>query len=152
MSEKWQSLLFQSKLFLKLVGWKNYFEGMHLEWPFSFSIDHMHTFAELSKDYNPLHSDFEFAKSKGFDAPLIHGLLLSSQMSRLIGQELPDQNAILTGIQLDFMQPSFPEDELVFEADLVTKSDSTYSLEFKCKISRDQKTLCRGLVSAIWKN
>ena len=125
---------------------------MHLEWPFSFSIDHMHTFAELSKDYNPLHSDFEFAKSKGFDAPLIHGLLLSSQMSRLIGQELPDQNAILTGIQLDFMQPSFPEDELVFEADLVTKSDSTYSLEFKCKISRDQKTLCRGLVSAIWKN
>jgi 3-hydroxybutyryl-CoA dehydratase len=125
---------------------------MHLEWPFSFSIDHMHTFAELSKDYNPLHSDFEFAKSKGFDAPLIHGLLLSSQMSRLIGQELPDQNAILTGIQLDFMQPSFPEDELVFEADLVTKSDSTYSLEFKCKISRDQQTLCRGLVSAIWRN
>jgi 3-hydroxybutyryl-CoA dehydratase len=152
MSEKWQSLLFQSKLFLKLVGWKNYIEGMHLEWPFSFSIDHMHTFAELSKDYNPLHSDFEFAKSKGFDAPLIHGLLLSSQMSRLIGQELPDQNAILTGIQLDFMQPSFPEDELVFEADLVTKSDSTYSLEFKCKISRDQQTLCRGLVSAIWRN
>lgn len=152
MLEKWQSLLFQSKLFLKLVGWKNYFEGMHLEWPFSFSIDHMHTFAELSKDYNPLHSDLEFAKSKGFDAPLIHGLLLSSQMSRLIGQELPDQNAILTGIQLDFMQPSFPEDELIFEADLVTKSDSTYSLEFKCKISRDQQTLCRGLVSAIWRN
>ena len=125
---------------------------MHLEWPFSFSIDHMQAFTELSKDYNPIHSDFNFAKSKGFDAPLIHGLLLSSQMSRLIGQELPDQNAILTGIQMDFMQPSFPDDELIFQADLITKSDSTYSLEFKCLISRDKKILCRGLVSAIWRH
>ena len=135
-----------------MVGWNNYFEGMHLEWPFSFSIDHMQAFAQLSKDYNPIHSDFNFAKSKGFDAPLIHGLLLSSQTSRLIGQELPDQNAILTGIQMDFMQPSFPDDELIFGADLITKSDSTYSLEFKCLISRDKKILCRGLVSAIWRN
>ena len=135
-----------------MVGWNNYFEGMHLEWPFSFSIDHMQAFAQLSKDYNPIHSDFNFAKSKGFDAPLIHGLLLSSQTSRLIGQELPDQNAILTGIQMDFMQPSFPDDELIFGADLITKSDSTYSLEFKCLISRDKKILCRGLVSAIWRH
>ena len=135
-----------------MVGWNNYFEGMHLEWPFSFSIDHMQVFAQLSKDYNPIHSDFNFAKSKGFDAPLIHGLLLSSQTSRLIGQELPDQNAILTGIQMDFIQPSFPDDELIFEADLITKSDSTHSLEFKCLISRDKKILCRGLVSAIWRN
>ena len=135
-----------------MVGWNNYFEGMHLEWPFSFSIDHMQVFAQLSKDYNPIHSDFNFAKSKGFDAPLIHGLLLSSQTSRLIGQELPDQNAILTGIQMDFIQPSFPDDELIFGADLITKSDSTHSLEFKCLILRDKKILCRGLVSAIWRN
>jgi 3-hydroxybutyryl-CoA dehydratase len=111
----------------------------------------MQTFAELSKDYNPIHSDVDFAKSKGFDAPLIYGLLLSSQMSRLIGQELPDQNAMLTGIQIDFMQPSFPGDELIFSADLITKSDATSALEFKCLISRDKKILCRGIVSAVWR-
>ena len=133
-----------------LETWNQYVEGMKIEWPFSFSMEDILTFAKLSSDYNPIHVDADFAKSKGFDSPLIYGLLLSSQMSRLIGQELPDKNAILTGIQIDFMQPSFPEDKLIFKANLITKSDAAYALEFKCHISRDEKTLCRGKVRALW--
>jgi len=105
----------------------------------SFSFENMQIFAKLSNDYNPIHVDIDFAKSKGFDAPLIYGLLLSSQMSGLIGQELPDKNAILTGIQMDFIQPSFPDDQLIFGANLINKSDATYNLEFNCHISRDNK-------------
>ena len=131
--------------------WNQYVEGLHIEWPFSFSMENMQSFAKLSGDYNPIHTDAEFAKSKGFRSPLVYGLLLSSQMSRLIGQELPDKNAILTGIQIDFILPCFPEDKSIFEADLIYKSDATHALEFKCRISRDEKTLCRGVVNAIWR-
>jgi len=133
-----------------LQTWNKYFEGMKREWIFSFSMKKMLTFAKLSGDYNPIHLDSDFAKSKGFDSPIIYGLLLSSQMSRLIGQELPDKNAVLTGIQIDFIKPSYPEDKLIFEANLITKSDSTNALEFKCNILRDQKTLCRATVKAVW--
>ena len=133
-----------------LQTWNKYYEGMKSEWAFSFSIKDMLTFAKLSGDYNPIHQDSDFAKSKGFDSPLIYGLLLSSQMSRLIGQELPDKNAVLTGIQIDFMKPSYPGDKLIFKADLIIKSDSTHALEFKCNISRDQKILCSGIVKALW--
>ena len=111
----------------------------------------MQKFAELSGDYNPIHTDLDFAMAKGFDSPLIYGLLLSSQMSRLIGQELPDKNAILTGIKMDFIQPAFPGDEMVFGADLVAKSDSIHALEFKCRITRANKVLCRGQVTAVWR-
>jgi len=131
--------------------WIQYFEGLTLEWPFSFSIDDMKSFAKLSGDFNPIHNDTEFAKLKGFEKPLVYGLLLSSQMSRLIGQELPDKNAILTNIQMDFMLPCFPYDELIFRAELMNKSEATYALEFKCCISKDGKTMCRGIVSAIWR-
>lgn len=124
---------------------------MNFKWSFSFSMEDMHAFAKLSRDYNPIHTELDFAKSKGFNAPLIYGLLLSSQMSRLIGQELPDQHAILTGIQMDFIQPSFPDDELLFDAELVMKSDATHALEFKCRIIRSNETLCRGRVTAIWR-
>ena len=131
--------------------WNQYVEGLHIEWSFSFSIEDMKSFAKLSSDYNPIHTDAEFAKSKGFKSPLIYGLLLSSQMSRLIGQELPDKNAILTGIQIDFMLPCFPDDKLIFGADLINKSEATHALEFKCRISRDGKTMCQGMVNAIWR-
>lgn len=134
----------------KSQAWKQYFEGMRVEWPFTFSLNEVLLFSKLSGDYNPVHLDNEFAQSKGFDSLITYGLLLATQMSRLIGQELPDKNVIMTGIQMDFMKPSFPEDRLFFSADLINKSDSTFSLEFKCDILRDQEKLCRGKVKALW--
>lgn len=131
-------------------SWDAYVEGMSIDWQFSFSVDDMVLFSELSGDYNPIHLDADFAKAKGFDLPLIYGLLLSSQVSRLIGQELPDKNTVLTGFRIDFMKPSFPEDRLFFSADLITKSSATSALEFKFRILRKEQALCRGLVDAVW--
>ena len=133
------------------LAWSSYFEGMELKWPFSFSQADLQIFAKLSGDYSPIHVDENFSKAKGFSAPLIYGLLLSSQMSRLIGQELPDSDAILTGIQMDFISPGFTGDDLEFTAHLTMKSDATHALEFKCHITRASKTLCRGKVSAVWR-
>jgi 3-hydroxybutyryl-CoA dehydratase len=131
--------------------WSQYVKGLHIEWPFSFSIENMESFAKLSSDYNPIHTDVDFAKSKGFKFPLVYGLLLASQTSRLVGQELPDKNAILTGIQINFMLPCFPDDQLIFGADLINKSEATYALEFKCSVSRDGIAMCRGIVNALWR-
>ena len=124
---------------------------MQISWDFSFSKADMAVFGELSGDYSPLHSQPDFAKSKGFAAPVVYGVLLSSQLSRLIGQELPDKHAMLTGLQVDFLQPAFPDDPLRFDAELVLKSDATHMLEFKCRISRSGKTLCRAGVQALWR-
>ena len=133
------------------LAWSFYVEGTKLKWLFSFAPEDLQNFAKLSGDFNPIHTDTHFAKTKGFEAPLIYGLLLSSQMSRLIGQELPDSHAILTGIQMDFISPGFAGDNLEFTAPLTMKSDATHALEFKCRITRANKTLCRGKVSAVWR-
>jgi 3-hydroxybutyryl-CoA dehydratase len=131
--------------------WDQYAEGLQLGWSFSVSDEDMRTYGKLIGDFNPVHTDTEFAKVKGFDAPLIYGMLLSGQMSRLIGQELPDKHAILTGVRIDFIQPGYAGDELRFDAELTTKSDSSGGLEFKCRITRADKLLCRGKVMAVWK-
>ena len=130
---------------------KIYKEGLHIEWLFSFTAEDMKVFSKLSQDFNEIHIDTAFAKTKGFHAPLVQGLLLSSQMSRLIGQELPDKNSILTSIKMNFNKPCFPDDQLIFASDLKNISPATYSLEFDCKILRDSDILCRGEVNAIWK-
>ena len=136
---------------INLHRWNEYIIGMQLKWPFSISIEDMSLFSKLSGDYNPLHTDSEFAQSKEFEKPVVYGLLLSAQMSRLIGQELPDQNSIIIGIQMDFISPCFPNDELIFVADLIAKSESTHTIEFKCTILRSGKKMCKGSVSAVWK-
>ena len=132
------------------MSWDRYVEGMHVKWEFLFTNQDMHTFEDLSGDHNPIHHDVDFAKSKGFDRPIVYGCLLSSQISRLVGQELPDTNSILTGIRMDFLKPGFPNEKLIFDAELITKSDATYALEFKCCIISSNKTIARGSAAAIW--
>ena len=132
-------------------GWNAYSEGMQRSWDFRFSSENMHTFEHLSGDHNPIHTDFAFAKAKGFNAPLVFGLLLASQLSRLIGQELPDNHAILTGITMNFISPAYANEELSFNAELITKSDAAHALSFKCRITRSGKTLCRGTADAVWR-
>lgn len=133
------------------TGWDAYCEGLQCSWGFRFSEDDMRAFERLSADHNPVHTDPAFAKAKGFDAPLVYGLLLASQLSRLIGEELPDKHAILTGISMDFTSPAYANDELYFDAKLVTKSDAAHALSFKCRITRAGKTLCRGTAEAVWR-
>lgn len=131
--------------------WKAYSEGLHFEWPFSISNEDMKLFSDLSGDGNPLHSNPRYAQAKGFDGPVVFGLLLCAQMSRLIGEEMPDKNSIMMGIQMEFLSPCFPEDDLVFSANLVSKSESTYTYQCKCKIIKGTKVTCQGTVDAIWK-
>ena len=133
------------------TGWSAYSEGIKLGWNFQFSAEDMRSFEQLSGDHNPVHTDLAFAQAKGYRDPIIYGLLLASQLSRLIGEEPPDKNAILTGISLDFMSPAYADDELRFDAELVSKSDAMHALSFKCRIRRDDKTLCRGMAQAVWR-
>ena len=133
------------------ADWAAYAEGLRLEWMFQFSPDDLRLFERLSGDHNPVHIDAGFARARGFNAPLIHGLLLASQVSRLIGQELPDTHAVLTALSLTFVSPAFADEALRFEAELVHKSDAAHGLRFSCRISRDAQLLCRGTADAAWR-
>jgi acyl dehydratase len=131
--------------------WDAYIVGAQFDWDFRFSAADMKMFEQLSGDHNPVHNDPAFARKKGYAAPIVYGLLLSSQLSRLVGEALPDQNAILTGIGMDFMHPAYADDELHFSAQLIDKSDAMHALSFKCRITRAGKTLCRGTANAVWR-
>ena len=43
-------------------------------------------FADISRDYNPVHCDERFAKVKNFDGRICHGLLIASQVTEIGGQ------------------------------------------------------------------
>ena len=131
--------------------WHLYHEGAKFGWEFHISNEDMQNFAKLSGDDNPVHNDLQFAKDKGFQGPVIYGLLLAGQVSRLIGEELPDQHAMLTFFSSNFLRPALMKEKLRFDAELVTKSNSTHAICLKFKISSNRSTLCRGTVEAVWR-
>jgi acyl dehydratase len=135
-----------------LNKWNLYKEGKVIKWNFCFKKKHIKDFAKISGDHNPVHNNIIFAQSKGFKKPIIYGALLCTQVSRLIGQELPDNNCILVSINLDFLSPAHVNNKLNFYAKILTKSNSTHLLEFECYIKRSKKILCKGIVKALWIN
>ena len=43
-------------------------------------------FADIGRDYNPVHFDLRFAKAKNFHGPICHGLLVASLLTEIGGQ------------------------------------------------------------------
>src|SRR5580700_5575942 len=52
----------------------------------TFTEQHTTAFAELSRDYNPVHFDDRFASSKDFQGRICHGLLVASLLTEIGGQ------------------------------------------------------------------
>ena len=75
-------------------------------------------FAALSEDFNPLHLDPAFAATTAFERPIVHGMLLASLFSGLLGQQLPGKGSIYLGQSLSFKLPVFVGDEVTAEVEV----------------------------------
>ncbi|MEJ2726150.1 MAG: MaoC family dehydratase [Deltaproteobacteria bacterium] len=52
----------------------------------TFTDDDVVRFAQISRDYNPVHFDARFAKARDLPAPICHGLLAASLATEIGGQ------------------------------------------------------------------
>lgn len=62
-------------------------------------------FGLLARDGAPVHADPEFARARGFEAPIVQGLCVTSRFSRLIGMYLPGESAVLESLAFKFRKP-----------------------------------------------
>ena len=83
------------------------------------------TFGNFSGDLNPLHMDTKFAESSPFKKRIVHGMLLSTFFSQLVGMHLPGKNALYFSQTLNFRSPCYIDDEIEVVGEVIEKSDST---------------------------
>ena len=96
-------------------------------------------FSNLSGDLNPLHMDNEFAESSLFKKRIVHGMLLSSFFSQLIGMKLPGKNALYFSQTLNFRSPCYIDDEIEVVGEVIEKSDSTKIITITTSIFNKSK-------------
>ena len=109
-------------------------------------------FSNLSGDLNPLHMDNKFAESSSFNKRIVHGMLLASFFSQLIGMKLPGKNALYFSQTLNFRSPCYIDDEIEVIGEVTEKSDSTQIITVSTTIFNKSKTcLIDGIAKIIVK-
>jgi 3-hydroxybutyryl-CoA dehydratase len=102
------------------------------------------TFAQLSGDVNPLHLDPEYAQTTKFGKPIVHGMLVGSLCSTLLGMYLPGKRCLYLKQDLIFKKPVFIGEQVQVKGTVVSKSDSTKIIEIAIVVSRDSETVLEG--------
>ena len=76
------------------------------------------SFAELTGDHNPLHTDPAYAEPR-FGGIIAHGVLLLGFFSALLATQLPGPGAVARTMSVRFKAPARPGDDVRIEVKIV---------------------------------
>ena len=110
----------------------------------TFTENDIQVFAGLSGDVNPLHVDERYAKTTIFKQRLVHGLLVGSLCSTLVGMYLPGKRCLYLKQKLSFKKPVFIRDTLNVFGWVVAKSEVTKILTIIIHIKRGKEIVLEG--------
>jgi len=117
----------------------------------SFSVrvnsEKLDKFLKISGDINPLHTDAEYSKSKGFSDRVVYGMLTSSFFSTLVGVYLPGKYCILQGVDIQFSRPAYIDDILTITGKVSYINEAYKQLEIKAVIiNQDNKKVSKATI------
>ena len=72
-------------------------------------------FLLLSKDLSKIHVDENFSKKYGFKGKVVHGMLIATFFSRLVGMNLPGKYSLLTNIEIKLNKPAYLNDTITIK-------------------------------------
>lgn len=108
----------------------------HISHTYQVTPDVYYSFQRCSNDYNPLHTDALFAKSKGFDSPVMYGNILNAFLSHFVGMLLPTREVMILSQNILFQNPVFMNDEITFETSIDNYSPTVNFIDYKFKFRR----------------
>lgn len=105
------------------------------------SIEDIDQFVLLSGDNSAIHVSAEAAASQGFAGRVVHGVLLTSWVSAIIGTKLPGNCGVLQTINMSFRSPVVPPDEVELTVAVSGKSEAVSQLKLSIRIVKSDGTV-----------
>lgn len=125
-----------------------YTENQIFEQTFIVSDEIYQGFGNLFKDFNPLHTNNNFAREKGFKGAVMYGNILNGFLSYFIGECLPTKNVIIHSQEINFKNAVYLGNKLHFKATVVGVFESVNVVEFKYEFrNEEQKITAKGKIS-----
>jgi 3-oxoacyl-[acyl-carrier protein] reductase len=111
----------------------------------TFTPDDVLAFARLSGDFSPLHVDSDYARTTEFGACVVHGMLLASLFSQLVGMHIPGRHALYLGQDLAFRKPVLVGESVKASIKVTGKNEGTRSLLLSAEIrNAEDKVVVSG--------
>lgn len=111
----------------------------------AFSAEDVAQYAELSTDKNPVHLDEAFAAQTQFKQRIVHGMLVGSLFSALLGQHLPGDGSIYMTQNLNFKAPVYLDMEVTASVEVTAIHERKPIVTLNCLcVDTDGKVLIKG--------
>jgi acyl dehydratase len=100
-------------------------------------------FVDAVGDYNPIHSDPDFAATTSFREPIAPGVFTAGLISAVIGTQLPGPGAIYLSQSLKFIKPVKPGDTITTRVEIleVMRERNRIRLSTVCRNQRGEDVL-----------
>ena len=113
------------------------------------SEEDVSAFAKLSGDFNPLHTDEEYAKTTPHKSRIVHGMFLGALVSQLVGMYLPGKNALLVREALEFKKPVRIGETVVIKGIVANKSAAVKLVEISITVTSANVIVASGSAQAL---
>jgi 3-hydroxybutyryl-CoA dehydratase len=114
---------------------------------FKISKELVDNFVKLSNDRNPLHTIDLYAIEKGFNSRVVQGNLQNCFISYFIGECLPSKNVMILSQTINYKNPVYINDILVFNAKIIGIFESVGLIEFDYEFNNQlNKVVSKGVI------
>lgn len=108
------------------------------------TIEDLFKFKAITGDINPLHCDIEFAKKHGYPNQVVYGMLTASFLSTLAGVYLPGERSLIQEVNVKFIAPVFPNDDLNITGEIIELNDTVEQIVIEVSITATNKDISNG--------
>lgn len=116
-----------------LISFDDIYVGQKVNTQRKITSEIVDAFAQFSGDYNPLHMEEAFARHTTFQRRVVHGMIIASYVSTLIGMQLPGSGALWSQQNFRWKVPVFIGDELDISLTIQHKSQATNTIKVDVK-------------------
>lgn len=103
-------------------------------------------FQAVSGDFNPLHTNLDFAIRKGFNGKVMYGNILNAFISHFVGMMLPSQDVMILSQDINYHKPVYLNDEIMLKAVVDDVSEAVGYICYKLVFYRDKERVAKGHV------
>jgi 3-hydroxybutyryl-CoA dehydratase len=106
--------------------------------------DHVHLFAALSGDTNPIHISEAFAAGTKFGQRIAHGMFTASLVSAILGTRLPGPGAVYLSQTIQFLAPVRIGDVVTAKVEVIELVPARRRVRLFCECVCDGRAVLEG--------
>ena len=109
--------------------------GLQAEFERDISVEDIAAFAALSHDWNPLHTNEDYARHTNYGKRIVHGAFQVGLASAMAGMYLPGREVVVGGFQCRFPAPLFYPSRVRVQGEVVAWSSQSASGSLRVRVA-----------------